>query len=79
MATKAIKITNDNVKRLEGEFENLDDYELTPHVGYWMIVQFGSQAIDGFLSDTMFNTSLDVIGPLDNGWLDVALTKGGPV
>lgn len=78
MATKAIKITNANAKRLEGEFGSLDEDDLGPHIGYWMIVQFGSEAINGFLSDMLFNASLNVVGVLENGWVDVVMKKGGP-
>lgn len=70
MATKAIKITNANFKRLEGEF-HLDEADLSPNVGYWMIVQFGSDTIEGFLSNAMFDAVYLVRQALENGWVDV--------
>lgn len=75
MATKAIKITNKNYKRLEGEFGNLEENELAPHIGYWMVVGFGSEAIEGFFSDQNFNRSAIVIGTLENEWVDITLKK----
>ena len=75
MATKAIKITNKNYKRLEGEFGNLEENELAPHIGYWMVVGFGSEVIEGFFSDQNFNRSAIVIGTLENEWVDITLKK----
>lgn len=79
MATKAIKITNNNYKRLEGEFGNLEENDLGPHIGYWMLAQFGSDAISGFISDQMFKASINILGQLENEWVDVELKVGGPI
>lgn len=72
MATKAIKLTRDNVKRLEGEYD-VEEGELTANIGYWMIVQFGSTAIDGFLSEIAFIGTYSIRSKLENGWVDVVL------
>lgn len=75
MATKAVKITNKNYKRLEGEFGYLEENELAPHIGYWMIVPFGSDMIEGFLSKQVFAQTATIVGQLENEWVDVKLKK----
>lgn len=75
MATKAIKITNQNYKRLEAEFGYLEENELAPHIGYWMVVPFGSDMIEGFLSKQVFAQTATVIAPLENEWFDIKLKK----
>lgn len=74
MATKGIRITNENVKRLEQDY-GMDDDDLKPNIGFWMIVQFGSTAIDGFLSDSSFLQTFDVLEPLENRWFDISLKE----
>lgn len=71
---KAIKITKDNRSRLEGDY-GLEEGELLTGLGYNMIVQFGSTAVDGYLTDFQLSRQFIILEPLENGWTEVVSRK----
>lgn len=61
---KAIKITAENINRLRGEYlldESELDQEFEASIGFWLIADFGAKRPDGYVNQTLFDETFDVL------------------
>lgn len=56
---KAILITKDNQRKLEGQYAMEED-ELDGCEGYWLVADFGSTAVLGLLSQEVFEEKFHI-------------------
>jgi hypothetical protein len=69
---KAIKLTKGNTSQLLSQFENLDEDFLKDSNGYWLLSEFGEDAVfQGVVSDTTFKNGYAILGTLKHGWVEV--------